>query len=68
MQNAENPTDRPYLDRRWCKGEFTRGVVEIGVFSIGASRGALDGVATLKVRKGTFNALNQGSGALGKLK
>ena len=31
-----------------------------------AWRGAPDGVATLKLRKGTFDALNKGSGALGK--
>ena len=37
-------------------------------FSSGAWRGAPDGVATLKVRKGAFNALNKGSGALGKVK
>ena len=36
--------------------------------SSGASRGALDGVATLKVRKRAFDALNRGSGALGKVK
>ena len=32
--------------------------------SSNASRGAPDGVATLKVRKGAFDALNKGSGAL----
>ena len=36
--------------------------------SSAASRGAPHGVATLKVRKGAFDALNKGSGALGKLK
>ena len=36
--------------------------------SSGAWRGAPDGVATLKVRKGAFDALNKGSGALGKVK
>ena len=30
--------------------------------------GCPDGVATLKVRKGAFDALNKGSGALGKVK
>ena len=35
-------------------------------FSSGARRGAPDGVATLKVRKGAFDALKKGSGALGK--
>ena len=34
--------------------------------SSGAWRGAPDGVATLKVRKGAFDALNKGSGALEK--
>ena len=34
----------------------------------GAWRGAPDGVATLKVSKGAFDALNRGSGALGKVK
>ena len=33
-----------------------------------AWRGAPDGVATLKVRKGAFDALNKGSGALAKVK
>ena len=32
------------------------------------SQSAPDGVATLKVRKGAFDALNKGSGALGKVK
>ena len=36
--------------------------------SSGAGRGAPDGVATLKVRKGAFDALNKGSGALDKAK
>ena len=35
-------------------------------FLFGPSRGAPDGVATLNVRKGAFDALNKGSGALGK--
>ena len=34
--------------------------------SCGASRGAPDGVATLKVREGAFAVLNKGSGALEK--
>ena len=34
--------------------------------SSGAWQGATDGVATLKVRKSAFDALNKGSGALGK--
>ena len=34
--------------------------------SSGASRGAPHGVVNLKVRKGAFQALNKGSGALGK--
>ena len=38
------------------------------VMSSGASRGAPQGVATLKVRKGAFDVLNKGSGALGKVK
>ena len=36
--------------------------------SNGASRGASPGVATLKVRQGAFDALNDGSGALGEVK
>ena len=35
-------------------------------YSSGASRGATDRVANLKVRKGTLDALKQGSGALAK--
>ena len=35
--------------------------------SNGASRGAPHGVATLKVRKGAFDALNKGYGALGEV-
>ena len=35
--------------------------------SSGASRGAPDGVASLKVRQGAFDALKKGSGALGKV-
>ena len=38
------------------------------VFGGGASQGAPDGVATLKIRKGAFDALNKGSGALGKVR
>ena len=34
--------------------------------SSGASRSAPHGVATLKVRQGAFDALNKGSGELGK--
>ena len=37
-------------------------------FSSGASRDARRGVATLKVRKGAFEALNEGSGAFGTAK
>ena len=40
----------------------------VAALSSGASRGAPDRVATLKVRKGAFDALNKGSGALGKVK
>ena len=36
--------------------------------SSGASRGAPDGVACLKVRQGAFDALKKGSGGLGKVK
>ena len=36
--------------------------------SSGAWRGAPDGIATLEVRKGPFDALNKGPGALGKVK
>ena len=36
--------------------------------SSGAWQGAPDGVATLMARKGAFDALNKGSGALGRVK
>ena len=39
-----------------------------GVFLKRCVTGAPDGVATLKVRKGAFDALNKGSRALGKVK
>ena len=41
---------------------------ELRYLSSGAWRGAPDKVATLKVRKGAFDALNKGSGVLGKVK
>ena len=44
----------------------SRGLHETLVISSGAWRGAPDGVATLEVRKGAFDAFNKGSGALGK--
>ena len=43
-------------------GAFCRGVSEV----LGMRQAAPDGVATLKVRKGAFEALNRGSGALEK--
>ena len=43
-----------------------RGVRKRECNSSGPWRGAPDGVATLKVRKGAFDALNKGSGASGK--
>ena len=46
-------------DARICKIKRHR------CLSSGASRGAPHGLAILKVRKGAFDALNKGSGALG---
>ena len=44
-----------------CVGKST-------AFQVVFGGGVPDGVATLKVRKGAFDALNKGSGALGKVK
>ena len=50
---------------RTARPKTVRIAVEALLFSSGTWRGAPDGVATLKVRKGAFDALNKGSGALG---
>ena len=51
-----------FSDLMKCRNRLRRGVQAVldGV--------PLTGVATLKVRKGAFNALNEGSGALAKVK
>ena len=52
------PLDMPQLDKQKRKLRCSFRKVQA----------VLDGVATLKVRKGTFDALNKGSGALGKVR
>ena len=49
-------------------GEARSFVLKGGWLLFAIKRCVPDGVAALKVRKGAFDALNNGSGALGKVK
>ena len=56
------------LQKMHCHMRFSAVRTSLLPKSRAATQAVLHGVATLKARKGAFDALNKGSGAVGKVK